>query len=101
MTLIKEGALSPFFVSYSNLKSAGLIPQNTHHRTVTLLFGKKAGVIFIVVLIPVYNDMLGRRDQAVLNAAVTSKRLLISARMEESYILRLFCQLRKEYGIRM
>ncbi len=46
--------------------------------------------------------MLGRRDQAVLDAAETAQRLLVGSRVEEPDILRIArLQFREENGVRM
>ena len=50
-----------------------------------LLFGEQFGDIF-AVLVLIYYNVLGCGDEAVLNAAVTAKALLISPGMEKSYI---------------
>lgn len=61
--------------------------QDAEHRTVGLFLGEKARVIFVVVFVPVDDDMLRRRDQAVLNASETAQRLLVGSRVEESDVL--------------
>ena len=50
-----------------------LISEDTEHRSVGLLLGEETGVVLVVVLVPVYDDMLGSGDQAVLNATESSQ----------------------------
>ena len=57
--------------------------------SVGLFFGEQAGVVFVVVLVPVDDDVFGGRNQTVLDAAEAADRLLIGSRMEEADILRI------------
>ena len=45
------------------------ISQDAEHRAVGLFFGEQAGVVFVVVLVPVDDDVFGGRNQTVLDAA--------------------------------
>ena len=65
------------------------ISQDAEHRAVGLFFGEQAGVVFVVVLVPVDDDVFGGRNQTVLDAAEAADRLLIGSRMEEADILRI------------
>ena len=65
------------------------ISQDAEHRAVGLFFGEQAGVVFVVVLVPVDDDVFGGRNQTVLDAAEAAVRLLIGSRMEEADILRI------------
>ena len=64
------------------------ISQDAEHRAVGLFFGEQAGVVFVVVLVPVDDDVFGGRNQTVLDAAEAAQRLLIGSRVEKSDVLR-------------
>ena len=64
------------------------ISQDAEHRAVGLFFGEQAGVVFVVVLVPVDDDVLRCGDQAVLDAAEAAERLLVGSRVEKSDVLR-------------
>lgn len=66
-----------------------------------LLFSEQSGIIFVIVLVSVENYMLRGRNQAVLYAPEPAERLLISPRMEKSYILRIVPQFGQEHRILM
>ena len=78
-------------------RSRGGYPQ---HRAVGLLLGEEPRIIFVVALVAVDDDVLGCRDQAVLDAAETAQRLLVGTRVEEPDVL---CvtrfELGQEYGV--
>jgi len=65
-----------------------------------LLLGEEPRIIFVVALVAVDDDVLGCRDQAVLDAAETAQRLLVGTRVEEPDVL---CvtrfELGQEYGV--
>ena len=65
------------------------ISQDAEHRAVGLFFGEQTGVVFVVVFVPVDDDVFGGRNQTVLDAAEAADRLLIGSRMEEADILRI------------
>ena len=52
-----------------------------------LLFGEKFSDI-IAILVFVDNDVLGRRDEAVLDAAIAAKAFLVGSGMEETDVER-------------
>lgn len=64
-------------------------PRMRSIEAVGLFFGEQAGVVFVVVLVPVDDDVFGGRNQTVLDAAEAADRLLIGSRMEEADILRI------------
>ncbi len=78
--------------TFRNFRSENPFPsisQDAEHRAVGLFFGEQAGVVFVVVLVPVDDDVFGGRNQTVLDAAEAADRLLIGSRMEEADILRI------------
>lgn len=78
--------------TFRNFRSGNPFPsisQDAEHRAVGLFFGEQAGVVFVVVLVPVDDDVFGGRNQTVLDAAEAADRLLIGSRMEEADILRI------------
>ena len=70
------------------VRCGGSIAQDTHHGAVTLLLGEQTRVVFVVALVAVDDDVFGRGDQAVLDAAEAADRLLVGARMEKTDVLR-------------
>ena len=79
----------------------GSIAQNPHHRPVALLFGEQPGIILVVTFVAVDDDVLRRRDQAMLNAAVAADGFLIGPRVEKTDILRSSPQFRQKDRIRV
>ena len=77
------------------------IAQNPHHRPVALLLGEQPGVVLVVALVAIDDDVLRRRDQAMRNAAVTADGLLIGSRMEKADILRSSPQFRQKDRVRV
>lgn len=77
--------------TFRNFRSGNPFPsisQDAEHRAVGLFFGEQAGVVFVVVLVPVDDDVFGGRNQTVLDAAEAAQRLLIGSRVEKSDVLR-------------
>ena len=48
-----------------------------------MLLGEEPRIIFVVALVAVDDDVLGCRDQAVLDAAETAQRLLVGTPVED------------------
>lgn len=67
----------------------GSVAEDAHHRAVALLLGEETGVVFVVTLVAVNDNVFRGGDQTVLNAAEAAQRLLVGARMEETDVLRL------------
>ena len=65
----------------------GLIAQDFQHGFVALLLGEELGDVF-AVLVLVDDDVFGRGDEAVLDAAVAPETLLIGSGVEKAYIER-------------
>ena len=64
-----------------------------------LLFGEEFGCV-VAVFVFVDDDVLGRRDEAVLYAAVAAETLLIGPSVEETNVERVvFLQLGQEDGV--
>ena len=70
-----------------------LVAEYPQHRAVGLLLGEEPRIVFVVALVAVDDDVLGCRDQAVLDAAETAQRLLVGTRVEEPDVLRVACLL--------
>ncbi len=69
--------------------------------TGALLFGEQPGIILVVTFVAVDDDVLRRRDQAMLNAAVAADGFLIGPRVEKTDILRSSPQFRQKDRIRV
>ena len=77
----------------------GSIAQNLEHRFVALFLCKQFGNVF-AVLVLVDDDVLWRRDEAVLDATIAPETLLIGTGVEETDIERVvFLQLGQEDGV--
>jgi len=62
-----------------------LVAEDFEHGFVALFFGKKLGDVF-AVLVFVDDDVFGRGDEAMLDAAIAAKAFLIGAGVEEPYV---------------
>ena len=65
--------------TFRNFRSENPFPsisQDAEHRTVGLFFGEQAGVVFVVVLVPVDDDVF--RDGGVMRTVAGNSYIMIT-----------------------
>src|SRR5699024_5322119 len=96
------GKRLPAVLSRFPARTDASISEDAHHRAVALLLGEQPRIILVIALVPVDDDMLGGRYEAVLDTSEAAERLLVCSRVEETDILRFAGrQLRQEHGVGM
>ena len=76
--------------TFRNFRSGNPFPsisQDAEHRAVGLFFGEQAGVVFVVVLVPVDDDVFGGRNQTVLDAAEAAREVILLQHIANGVII--------------